>query len=124
MTPRPNRRHVLSAGLCLPFTRSIADPLALQAEGGGSGKRLLVLGGTRFLGPAIVKAALEVGYEVTLFNRGKSNPELFPELERLVGDRDTGDLASLETGEWNRYRAGASSSQLARRRQQPTAREL
>jgi 2'-hydroxyisoflavone reductase len=101
MTSRPNRRHVLSAGLCLPFTRSIASPLALQAEGGGAGKRLLVLGGTRFLGPAIVKSALEMGFEVTLFNRGKSNPELFPELERLTGDRDTGDLASLETGEWD-----------------------
>lgn len=101
MTTQPNRRHVLSAGLCLPFARGFADPLALQAEGGGSGKRLLVLGGTRFLGPAIVKSALEMGYEVTLFNRGKSNPELFPELEHLVGDRDTGDLQALESGEWD-----------------------
>lgn len=101
MTSQPNRRNVLSAGLCLPFARGFADPLALQAEGGGKGKRLLVLGGTRFLGPAIVKAALEMGYEVTLFNRGKSNPDLFPELEHLTGDRDTGDLESLATGEWD-----------------------
>jgi len=101
MPSQPNRRHVLSAGLCLPFARGFNVPSTLQSEGGGSGKRLLVLGGTRFLGPAIVKAALEMGFEVTLFNRGKSNPDLFPELERLKGDRDAGDLAALETGEWD-----------------------
>nr|MDQ3363613.1 NAD-dependent epimerase/dehydratase family protein [Actinomycetota bacterium] len=42
---------------------------------------LLVLGGTRFLGRHLVAAALERGHRVTLFNRGKSNPGLFPEVE-------------------------------------------
>ena len=64
-------------------------------------KRMLVLGDTRFLGPQIVRAAEAAGYEVTLFNRGKSDPERFARLELLKGDRDTGDLAALEKGEWD-----------------------
>jgi 2'-hydroxyisoflavone reductase len=62
--------------------------------------RLLVLGGTKFLGRAAVEAALARGHEVTLFNRGETNPELFPEAERLRGDR-TGDLSALEGREWD-----------------------
>jgi nucleoside-diphosphate-sugar epimerase len=56
--------------------------------------RLCVLGGTAFLGRALVDAALARGHEVTLFNRGQTNPELFPDLERLVGDR-AGELAPI-----------------------------
>jgi len=56
--------------------------------------KLLVFGGTGFLGRHVVEAALASGHEVTLFNRGLTNPELFPEVERIVGDRD-GDLAGL-----------------------------
>ena len=52
--------------------------------------KLLVLGGTRFLGRAAVEAALAGGHEVTLLNRGKTNPELFPEAEKLRGDLGTG----------------------------------
>jgi nucleoside-diphosphate-sugar epimerase len=62
--------------------------------------RLLVLGGTAFLGRALVDAALERGHEVTLFNRGRTNPELFPEAERLRGDRNE-DLSALEGREWD-----------------------
>ena len=62
--------------------------------------RLLVLGGTKFLGRAVVEAALARGEEVTLFNRGQTNPELFPEVEKLRGDRD-GDLSALEGREWD-----------------------
>jgi 2'-hydroxyisoflavone reductase len=62
--------------------------------------RLLVLGGTKFLGRAAVEAALERGHEVTLFNRGETNPELFPETEKLRGDRD-GGLSALEGREWD-----------------------
>jgi 2'-hydroxyisoflavone reductase len=56
--------------------------------------RLCILGGTAFLGRALVDAALACGHEVTLFNRGKTNPEPFPDLECLVGDR-AGDLAPI-----------------------------
>ena len=57
--------------------------------------RLLVLGGTFFLGRHLVDSALARGHEVTLFNRGQTNPELFPEVERLRGDRES-DLSALE----------------------------
>jgi 2'-hydroxyisoflavone reductase len=62
--------------------------------------RLLVLGGTKFLGRAIVEAALARGHELTLFNRGETNPELFPDVEKLRGDR-TGDLSALEGRSWD-----------------------
>jgi nucleoside-diphosphate-sugar epimerase len=60
----------------------------------------LVLGGTRFLGRALVEDALARGHEVTLFNRGLTNPELFPEAERVRGDR-TEDLTALEARTWD-----------------------
>src|SRR5207302_10590747 len=56
--------------------------------------------GTQFLGRAAVGVALARGHEVTLFNRGETNPELFPEAEKLRGDRD-GDLSGLEGKEWD-----------------------
>jgi 2'-hydroxyisoflavone reductase len=57
--------------------------------------RMLVLGGTQFLGRHTVEAALASGHDVTLFNRGQTRPELFPDVEKLRGDRD-GDLGALE----------------------------
>ena len=62
--------------------------------------RLLIIGGTRFLGRALVEDALARGHKVTLFNRGKTNPELFPEVERITGDRD-GGLEALEGRTWD-----------------------
>ena len=62
--------------------------------------KLLVLGGTKFLGRATVDAALQKGHEVTLFNRGRTNPELFPEAEKLHGDRAT-DLSALAGRTWD-----------------------
>jgi 2'-hydroxyisoflavone reductase len=62
--------------------------------------KLLVLGGTKFLGRAVVEEALAREHEVTLFNRGETNPELFPEAEKLRGDRD-GGLAVLEGRSWD-----------------------
>jgi 2'-hydroxyisoflavone reductase len=61
---------------------------------------VLILGGTRFLGRAITEAALDAGHTVTLFNRGQTNSELFPDVEKLVGDRD-GDLEPLEGRRWD-----------------------
>lgn len=62
--------------------------------------KILILGGTRFLGRVLVEAALASGHEVTLFNRGKTDPELFPEVEKLVGDRN-GDLEALKGRSWD-----------------------
>jgi 2'-hydroxyisoflavone reductase len=61
---------------------------------------LLILGGTVFLGRALVEAALARGHQVTLFNRGRHNPDLFPEVEKLRGDR-TADLAPLRSRRWD-----------------------
>jgi 2'-hydroxyisoflavone reductase len=62
--------------------------------------RILVLGGTNFVGRAFVEEALAAGHEVTLFNRGRSRPELFPGVERLRGDRGV-DLSPLDGGTWD-----------------------
>ncbi len=62
--------------------------------------KLLLLGGTKFLGKHIAAAALGAGHDVTLFTRGETNPALFPDAEHLRGDRD-GDLAALERREWD-----------------------
>jgi 2'-hydroxyisoflavone reductase len=59
---------------------------------------LLVLGGTVFVGPAFVKAALARGHRVTLFNRGRSNPGLFPQCEKLRGDRTEGPAGYAALG--------------------------
>lgn len=61
---------------------------------------LLILGGTRFLGRHLVEAALERGHRITLFNRGKSNPGLFPDVEELHGERG-GDLSQLRGRSWD-----------------------
>lgn len=61
---------------------------------------LLILGGTRFVGRHITEAALARGHTVTLFNRGQSNPTLFPNVEKLVGDR-TVDLSPLHGRRWD-----------------------
>ncbi len=62
--------------------------------------RILVLGGTGFIGPHMVSEALRRGHDVTLFNRGRTNNELFPDLVTLNGDRDNG-LDSLKGKKWD-----------------------
>lgn len=62
--------------------------------------KLLILGGTRFLGRILTETALQNGHEVTLFNRGKTEPELFPEVEKLIGDRN-GNLEALKGRSWD-----------------------
>jgi len=67
-------------------------------------KRILILGGTGFLGPATLEAAQARGHHVTLFNRGKTRPELFPGVEKRHGDRDPNlgeGLKALQTGIWD-----------------------
>jgi 2'-hydroxyisoflavone reductase len=92
-----------AAALSLPLHR--LEALAQSDASPGSSQAsppldILVLGGTRFLGPAIVDAALAEGHTVTLFNRGKSAPDMFPELETIIGDRD-GGLEGLEGRNWD-----------------------
>ena len=62
--------------------------------------RILILGGTGFIGPHMVRYAQYRGHELTLFNRGRSNAELFPGIEKLVGDRN-GQLDALRGRTWD-----------------------
>jgi 2'-hydroxyisoflavone reductase len=62
--------------------------------------RLLILGGTRFIGLHMTELALARGHTLTFFNRGRTNTDRFPEVERLRGDRN-GDLKSLAGREWD-----------------------
>lgn len=110
--PSFSRRHFLdrlrSFGSIAVITRAVAagalsaavvaapvhaDDTALAQKSGEKGKaatplKILVLGGTAFLGPEVVEAALERGHTVTLFNRGRTRADLFPDLEKLRGNRD------------------------------------
>ncbi len=62
--------------------------------------RVLVIGGTRFVGRHLVQAALDGGHDVTLFHRGRTGPRLFPDAEHRLGDRDH-DLGALARGTWD-----------------------
>ena len=62
--------------------------------------KLLILGGTRFLGRHIAEQALQRGHAVTLLHRGRSGPALFPHAEHRIADRD-GDLSTLAAGHWD-----------------------
>lgn len=67
-------------------------------------KKILILGGTGYLGPATIEIAQARGHQVTMFNRGKTRPELFPGVEKLHGDRDPkkGEgLKALEGRTWD-----------------------
>ena len=68
---------------------------ALSQSRSGEGMDILILGGTGFIGPHLVQHALDRGHRLTLFNRGRTNTHLFPDVEKLVGDRN-GDLTALE----------------------------
>ncbi len=61
---------------------------------------LLILGGTQFVGRHLVDAALARGHRVTLMHRGTTNPDLFPDVEHRLGDRD-GGLDVLAGGTWD-----------------------
>ena len=93
-----NRRELLAglgvvgAGLALSSRMVVASKTKAL--------KILVLGGTGFIGPHVVRRALERGHEITLFNRGRSSTDLFPDVAKLVGDRD-GGLDALKSGQWD-----------------------
>jgi 2'-hydroxyisoflavone reductase len=97
------RRDFLQASLA---TLAACTAPRSGAPGGASPQtaakpsRILILGGTGFLGPALVEAARSRGDEVTLFNRGKTNPGRFTDVEQLHGDRD-GKLEALKGRRWD-----------------------
>lgn len=76
------------------------DPLS-GIERAAKPLNILILGGTGFIGPHQVRYALARGHKLTLFNRGRRPKEWPAEVEELTGDRETGDLKSLEGREWD-----------------------
>jgi len=63
--------------------------------------KILFLGGTQFVGRHLATMARAAGHELTLFHRGNTNPDLFPEIEHVLGDRTT-DLDRLGGRHWDR----------------------
>lgn len=102
--PKPGAAPGPSANAAAGDAAAAADTVAGAGSGGEPAARkiatLLILGGTGFLGPHVVESARARGIRVTLFNRGKTNPHLFPEVEKLRGDRN-GDLSALEGRSWD-----------------------
>src|SRR5687768_10289891 len=62
--------------------------------------KILIIGGTRFVGRHLVNSARSRGHTVTLFNRGQSNPNLFLQVDKIQGDREK-DLDQLKDGHWD-----------------------
>ena len=90
-----DRRSALKLAGALAFATSVG-PLFASVKP----KKVLILGGTGFIGPHFVKALMDGGHTVTLFNRGKRDPEAHPGVEQLLGDRD-GKLESLANRSWD-----------------------
>ncbi|MDM3871425.1 NAD-dependent epimerase/dehydratase family protein [Porticoccus sp. W117] len=88
-----NRRNFLKNASLVAAAGAL--PLSSLLRAGDKKLNILVLGGTGFLGPHTVNAALAQGHNVTLFNRGKTNPELFKHLETVKGDRNTDAIKKL-----------------------------
>lgn len=95
-----SRRSVLQSGAAGLLGLDNLKKLSLAPAPGRKALRILFLGGTGFIGPHMVRQALDGGHRVTLFTRGRSGAALFPEAERLIGDRH-GQLDALKGKSWD-----------------------
>ena len=111
MTLNTSRRQLIKAGILGSVAAAAAGPAIARAAAGAGHEStrtganaeplsILVLGGTGFIGPHMVREALRRGHSVTLFNRGRTNSGLFPDLETIKGDRDAG-LDGLAGRQWD-----------------------
>jgi 2'-hydroxyisoflavone reductase len=94
------------AGGALGASALVPDAFAALIQPAPKRLRILVLGGTGFIGPHQVRHAVARGHKVTLFNRGRTNPGLFKGMagiDERIGDRapNPGSYESLKTGEWD-----------------------
>jgi 2'-hydroxyisoflavone reductase len=95
------RREFLSTTLALATAGLAVRAQAAETPAAEQrGLRILILGGTRFLGPHVAEYALARGHTLTFFNRGKTNPGVLPQVERIEGDRN-GQLGGLEGRRWD-----------------------
>jgi 2'-hydroxyisoflavone reductase len=104
---KKSRREFLGVSLALGLTSMIeASPVKKLIDFSKSEKQLkiLILGGTSFLGPHQIAYALKRGHEVSIFTRGKTIPkihqELFSKVEHLIGDRED-NLEALKNRKWD-----------------------
>ena len=100
-----NRRELIKTAFYASAGSLLLGKSAIRAFADTTPKNILVLGGTYFLGPAVVEAARGWGHSLTLFNRGVTNPEMFPHIEKLRGYRspatDEEDLSALAKRKWD-----------------------
>jgi 2'-hydroxyisoflavone reductase len=95
------RRDFIATSAAAAAAGLLLEPRWLHAIGPAPKPlRILFLGGTGFIGPHQVEYAIKRGHQVTLFNRGKTHPGLFPGAEKLEGDRD-GKLDALKGKTWD-----------------------
>jgi len=98
------RREFLAAAAGLSAAAAATAAFGRSLAPARKPLRILILGGTGYLGPSTIEAAQARGHKVSMFNRGKTRPELFPNVEKLHGDRDPKKdegLKALEQGEWD-----------------------
>lgn len=98
-----SRRNLIKLG-ALAGAIGLSGRHALAAAGATSASkplRILILGGTGFIGPNQVRYAVARGHQVTVFNRGKRESDLPAAVEHLSGDRDNGTLDALKNREWD-----------------------
>jgi len=98
------RRELLKASLLGGAALSAGTATQIRAHEAVTAEsrpiRILILGGTGFIGPHMVREALRRGHDVSLFNRGRTNATLFPDIELLKGDRNDG-LGALQDRQWD-----------------------
>ncbi len=107
-TRRDFVKTAIRAGGVLGATGALSSvglaPRTTARAAAAASKRILILGGTRFIGPHQVKYAVDRGHDVSIFTRGRTQPpffhDVFERVERLIGDRDD-DLRALEGREWD-----------------------
>jgi 2'-hydroxyisoflavone reductase len=91
-----NRREVMKLGAAA----FAAGTFGASAFANAKPLRVLILGGTGFIGPHFVDSLRGAGHKLTLFNRGKRNPKLFPDVETLLGDRN-GQVDAIKGRDWD-----------------------
>ena len=94
---RTNRRDLLKSLSAVGALSAMPARLFASAP---KPLKILILGGTGFIGPHEINYARERGHTVTMFNRGKTAPDMFPDVERLIGDRN-GQLDALKGRDWD-----------------------
>jgi 2'-hydroxyisoflavone reductase len=91
----------ISGAVLTGCAKPVVESLSRDAQAPARGPmRLLILGGTGFIGPHLVRHAVDRGHHVTIFTRGRRSPDLPASVERLVGDRN-GQLGALQGKKWD-----------------------